>query len=161
MAARTGGAVLVGTPNFTELSSTMVANRDAGSPERLPVYQQGAIARWAAVPADLAQPATTWGPPRITYLQHASDPIVWWSPSLLLHQPDWLREPRGADVLPATRWLPWVTFWQVTADMVFSTGVPDGHGHVYKREYVDTWAAVTRPAGWTAADTTRLRKLID
>ena len=160
MAARTGGAVLVGTPNFTELSSTMVANRDAGSPERLPVYQQGAIARWAAVPADLAQPATTWGPPRITYLQHASDPIVWWSPSLLLHQPDWLREPRGADVLPATRWLPWVTFWQVTADMVFSTGVPDGHGHVYKREYVDTWAAVTQPAGWTAADTTRLRKLI-
>ena len=160
MAARTGGAVLVGTPNFTELSSTLVANRDAGSPERLPVYQDGAIARWAAVPADLAQPATTWGPPRITYLQHASDPIVWWSPNLLLHQPDWLREPRGADVLPATQWLPWVTFWQVTADMVYSTGVPDGHGHVYKREYVDAWAAVTQPAGWTAADTTRLRKLI-
>ncbi len=160
MAARTGGAVLVGTPNFTELSSTLVANRDAGSPERLPVYQQGAIARWAAVPADLAQPAGTWGPPRITYLQHASDPIVWWSPNLLLHRPDWLREPRGADVLSETQWLPWVTFWQVTADMVYSTGVPDGHGHVYKREYVDAWAAVTQPAGWTAADTARLRKLI-
>ncbi len=160
MAARTEGAVLVGTPNFTELSSTLVANRDAGSPERLPVYQQGATARWAAVPADLSQPAGTWGPPRITYLQHASDPIVWWSPSLLLHRPDWLREPRGADVLPATQWLPWVTFWQVTADMVYSTGVPDGHGHVYKREYVDAWAAVTQPAGWTADDTTRLRKLI-
>jgi uncharacterized membrane protein len=160
MAARTGGAVLVGTPNFTELSSTLVADRDVGSPERLPVYQHGAIARWAAVPADLAHPAATWGPPRITYLQHASDPIVWWSPSLLLHQPDWLREPRGADVLPATQWLPWVTFWQVTADMVYSTGVPDGHGHVYKREYVDAWAAVTQPAGWTAANTTRLRKLI-
>ena len=84
---------------------------------------------------------------------------MWWSPSLLLHQPDWLREPRGADVLPATQWLPWVTFWQVTADMVYSTGVPDGHGHVYKKEYVDAWAAVTQPAGWTAADTTRLRKL--
>ncbi len=160
MAARTGGAVLVGTPNFTQLWSAMVVDRDAGSPERLPVYENGAIARWAAVPADLAQPATTWGPPRITYLQHASDPIVWWSPSLLLHQPDWLREPRGADVLPATQWLPWVTFWQVTADLVFSTGVPDGHGHVYKRDYVDAWEAVTQPAGWTAADTTRLRKLI-
>ena len=123
-----------------------MADRDADSLERLPVYQHGAIARWAAVPPDLAQPATTWGPPRITYLQHASDPIVWWSPDLLLHQPDWLREPRGADVLPATQWLPWVTFWQVTADMVYSTGVPDGHGHVYKREYVDAWAAVTQPA---------------
>jgi len=160
MATRTGGAVLVGTPNFTELSSTLVADRDAGSPERLPVYQAGAIARWAAVPADLAHPATTWDAPRIAYLQHASDPIVWWSPNLLLHRPDWLTEPRGEDVLPATQWLPWVTFWQVTADMVYSTGVPDGHGHVYKREYVDAWAAVTQPAGWTAADTTRLRKLI-
>ena len=65
MAARTGGAVLVGTPNFTELWSTMVVGRDAGSPERLPVYQQGAVARWAAVPADLAQPEATWGPPRM------------------------------------------------------------------------------------------------
>ncbi|MEV6401176.1 alpha/beta-hydrolase family protein, partial [Streptomyces sp. NPDC051907] len=26
-------------------------------------------------------------------------------------------------------WLPFVTFWQVTADLPFSTGVPDGHGH--------------------------------
>ncbi len=149
LAARTAGAVLAGTPNFTELWKSLVDDRDPGSLERLPVYQKGAIARWAATPADLAQPASTWGTTRVTYLQHASDPIVWWSGDLLLHKPDWLREPRGADVLPATRWLPWVTFWQVTADMVFSTGVPDGHGHVYKKEYVDAWAAVTQPAGWT------------
>ncbi len=160
MAAQTGGAVLVGTPNFTELWTTLTANRDQGSLERLPVYQQGATARWAATPADLAQPATPWSTPRIAYLQHASDPIVWWSPNLLLHSPDWLREPRGADVLPATQWLPWVTFWQVTADMVFSTGVPDSHGHVYLKEYVDAWAAVAQPTGWTAADTSRLRDLI-
>ena len=59
------------------------------------------------------------------------------------------------------RWLPWVTFWQVTADMVFSTGVPDGHGHVYKKEYVDAWAAVFQPPGWSADDTTRLRAMIN
>ena len=131
MAARTGGAVLAGTPNFTELWGTLVAGRDAGSPERLPVYDGGRTARFAAAPYDLTQPATPWDTPRMAYLQHASDPIVWWSGDLLLHQPDWLREPPGADVLPAMRWLPWVTFWQVTADMVFSTGVPEGHGHVY------------------------------
>jgi len=160
MAARTGGAVLAGTPNFTELWSTLVADRDDGSLERLPVYERGVTARWAATPHDLTQPPTTWSTPRMAYLQHASDPIVWWSPNLLLHEPDWLREPRGSDVLPEIRWLPWVTFWQLTADLVFSTGVPDGHGHVYKKEYVDAWAAVTQPAGWTADDTNRLRKML-
>jgi uncharacterized membrane protein len=160
MRARTSGALLAGTPNFTELWASLVRQRDAGSPEWLPVYQQGRAVRWAASPADLAQPPTPWETPRIAYLQHASDPIVWWSGDLLLHQPDWLREPPGPDVLPAMRWLPWVTFWQVTADMVFSTGVPDGHGHVYQKEYVDAWAAVLQPDGWTAADTAAVREAI-
>jgi uncharacterized membrane protein len=154
--ARTSGAVLVGTPNFTALWTSLVDDRDAGSPEVLPVYQDGRAVRWAADPPDLERPPTPWSSPRIVYLQHASDPIVWWSGDLLLHQPDWLREPPGRDVLPAMRWLPWVTFWQVTADMVFSTGVPDGHGHVYLDAYVDAWAAVLQPPDWTAADTSNL-----
>ena len=58
------------------------------------------------------------------------------------------------------RWIPWVTFWQTTADMVFSTGVPPGHGHKYKQDYVDAWVAVAQPSGWTADDTARLRALI-
>jgi uncharacterized membrane protein len=160
MRAGSDGAVLAGTPNFTALWASLVRNRDAGSPEYLPVYQQGAGARWAGVPADLAKPATPWNAPRIAYLQHASDPIVWWSGDLLLHKPDWLREPRGPDVLPAMHWIPWVTFWQVTADMVYSTGVPDGHGHVYLKEYVDAWAAVLQPDGWTPADTANVRAVI-
>jgi uncharacterized membrane protein len=157
MRAHTSGAVLAGTPNFTALWKVLVDQRDAGSHEVLPVYQQGRAARWAGSPADLGQPTTPWDTPRITYLQHASDPIVWWSGDLLLHQPDWLREPPGPDVLPAMNWVPWVTFWQVTADMVFSTGVPDGHGHVYQKEYVDAWAAVLQPDGWTPADTDKVR----
>ena len=160
MADRTDGAVLAGTPNFTDLWATITEQRDAGSPERVPVYEQGRTARFAAVPPDLAQPATPWSSPRVAYLQHSSDPIVWWSPKLLFERPDWLAEPRGPDVLPAMVWLPYITFWQVTADMVHSTGVPDGHGHVYKQEYVDGWAAVTQPTGWTPADTERLRALI-
>ena len=96
----------------------------------------------------------------MAYLQHASDPIVWWSPNLLLHEPDWLREPRGSDVLPEIRWLPWVTFWQLTADLVFSTGVPDGHGHVYTTQYVDAWASVLQPLGWTDGQADRLRDIL-
>jgi uncharacterized membrane protein len=42
-----------------------------------------------------------------------------------------LREPLGPDVDPGMRWLPFVTFWQVTLDMVFSADVPSGFGHAY------------------------------
>jgi uncharacterized membrane protein len=57
-------------------------------------------------------------------------------------------------------WLPFVTFWQVTADLVFAVGVPDGDGHKYEADYVNGWADVTQPPGWTAADTSRLRELV-
>jgi uncharacterized membrane protein len=40
---------------------------------------------------------------------------------------------------------------------MFSTGVPDGHGHKYEADYVNGWAAVAQPPGWTDADTERLR----
>jgi uncharacterized membrane protein len=35
-----------------------------------------------------------------------------------------------------------VTFWQVTADLLFATGVPAYHGHKYTSEYVDGWNTV-------------------
>jgi hypothetical protein len=57
----------------------------------------------------------------VLYLQHASDPIVWWSPRLIWDEPDWLGEPHGQDVLGAMVWIPLVTFWQVAADL------PAGH----------------------------------
>jgi uncharacterized membrane protein len=94
------------------------------------------------------------------YLQNGSDPIVWWSPRLILSQPDWLRGEPAPDVSEDMAWLPFVTFWQVTADLVFSTGVPDGHGHKYEADYADGWARVAQPPGWTDADTQRLRELI-
>jgi uncharacterized membrane protein len=77
-----------------------------------------------------------------------------------LHRPDWLRGTRGPDVSPSMFWMPFVTFWQVTADLVFSTGVPDGHGHHYTADYVNGWADVAQPWAWTASDTERLRQLI-
>jgi uncharacterized membrane protein len=157
---RTDGVLWAGPPNFNALWRAAVAARESGSPEWLPVYQDGRVVRFADAAPDLQEPPGSWGDPRVAYLQNASDPIVWWSPNLILGHPDWLRGERGPDVSPSMFWMPFVTFWQVTADLVFSTGVPDGHGHKYSADYVDGWAAVAQPQGWTTDDTERLRDLI-
>ena len=159
MAARTDGALWVGNPNFTKQWSEITADRDAGSREILPVVDDGRYVRFAGRPDDL-EIGTPWAEPRVVYWQHASDPITWWSPNLVLHQPDWLREERGVDVDPGVRWFPFVTFWQTTFDMVFSTDVPQGYGHNYGEDSVELWAEILQPEGWTDSDTERLRDIV-
>jgi uncharacterized membrane protein len=158
---RVDGMLLVGPPNRNMMWKEIVTNRDAGSHEVLPTYEQGATVRFANDPAaDLDKPLANWDKPHVVYLQHPSDPIVWWAPRLILNRPDWLAEPRGHDVLPSMRWIPFVTFWQVTADMAFSTGVPAGHGHNYGAQTVDAWVDIVPPDGWTADRTAALTEII-
>nr|WP_296773898.1 alpha/beta-hydrolase family protein [Rhodococcus sp. (in: high G+C Gram-positive bacteria)] len=159
MVARTDGALWVGNPNFTKQWSEITADRDAGSREILPVVAGGRYVRFAGRPDEL-ELGSAWDASRVVYWQHASDPITWWSPNLVLHQPDWLREERGVDVDPGVRWFPFVTFWQTTFDMVFSTDVPQGYGHNYGEDAVDMWAEILQPDGWGAEDTERLRNII-
>jgi uncharacterized membrane protein len=97
----------------------------------------------------------------VVYLQYPSDPITWWSPRLIVRRPDWLAERRGADVLPSTRWYPFVTFWQVSADMAFANGVPAGHGHNFGASPVPAWAQIAPPDGWTPDRTAALTGIID
>lgn len=158
---RTSGAIFAGPPNFNTLFREFADARDQGSLEIAPVYRDGRTVRFDDHPGPPIEPASvTWDGPRVLYLQHPSDPIVWWTPRLLLTEPDWLREPRGHDVLGTVRWLPFITFWQVTADLPFATGVPGGHGHKYTSEYVDAWATVLQPADWTEAKVARLREIV-
>ena len=157
---RTDGVLWAGPPNFNDLWRDIVAAREDTSPEWLPVVDEGRTVRFADEAPDLERPTGAWGDPRLVYLQNASDPIVWWSPQLILSRPDWLEGERGPDVSESTVWLPFITFWQVSADMAFSTGVPDGHGHSYRADYVNGWAEVAQPPGWTDADTERLRPMI-
>ncbi len=158
---RTAGVVFAGPPNFNVLYREFTDDRDAGSEEVQPVYRDGRTIRFTDNPqAGVPPEGQPWDGTRVLYIQHASDPIVWWSPRLIFNKPDWLREPRGPDVVGAVRWIPLITFWQVTADLPFATGVPNGHGHVYTGEYVDAWADVLRPSGWTPADATELRGLV-
>lgn len=153
MLERTDGAVWTGTPGFTPIAGELTRTREHGSLQIAPVVGGGRHIRFATAPADLLRPlrpigapeAAPFGPweaPRIAYVQHASDPVVWWSPRLLWEKPDWLRERAGRDVSPAVRWFPWITFWQLAADMPLSGEVGGGHGHSYHEELVAVWAGV-------------------
>ena len=158
----------VGPPNESRLWRDLTVRRDPGTPEVRPRYDNGRIVRFAQAwnSAEIASiSAPPWGRTRVLYLQHASDPVVWWAPELFVREPDWLTEPPGFDRSPSMRWYPIVTFFQVTADMAGnvtdSTGVPPGHGHKYGDTQLDGWVAVAAPPGWTLFDTDRIRRSLD
>ena len=154
------GALLEG-PTFTNpLRNEFTDDRDAASPAWLPVYERGQVVRFEDGPGDFDDVPGAWRHPRVAYLQNATDPISFFSLDLLWKPPDWLDQPRGPDVSPDMTWIPAVTFWQVLADLAFSTGVPDGHGHSYGVFAVDGWAAVAAPPGWTSDDTARLKQAV-
>jgi uncharacterized membrane protein len=154
----------VGPPQESSLWSGLVRRRDPDTREVEPRYDNGRTVRFsqATDASDIAKiAAPPWEDPRVLFLQHASDPIIWWSPNLLFSQPDWLIEPPGADRTASMRWYPIITFWQVGADMTNASGVPGGHGHNYGDSVLDGWAAVVPPDGWTDTDTERIRVALD
>lgn len=147
MIERVDGAVWSGLPRFTEFWRSLVPFRRRGTPEIAPVVDDGRHVRFATRPQDLVTdvngvPFGEWHRPRIVVAQHASDPVVWWSPELMWRKPDWAKEKAGLDVSRNLRWLPWVTFWQVASDMPQSVAVPGGHGHRYVEDMLHHWAAV-------------------
>jgi len=154
----------VGPPNASPLWRGITARRDPGTPEVEPRYDNGRTVRFSQAndTADIVTDTDTpWEGTRVLFLQHASDPIVWWSGDLVFNRPDWLREPPGRDRTPLMRWYPIVTFWQVAADMTNAGSVPGGHGHNYGEYVLDGWAAVAPPDGWTAKDTDRIRAALE
>ena len=161
MANRTDGVLLAGSPAFNELNREFTHGRDPATPEVQPVYRDGRVVRFSNDPAAAIPPESQpWDGARVLYLQHASDPIVWLSPDLILHRPDWLTEPAGPDVTEEMVWIPFVTFWQVTMDMLEPVDTPPGHGHTYTLEFVDGWSAVLDPPGWTNEKADLLRTII-
>jgi uncharacterized membrane protein len=157
---RTSGVLWVGPTNSNPLWSRFTSGRDPGSPEWQPVYQGGRTVRWAWTPAQLDTEGPGWQQPKVVYLQNTSDPIVWWSWGLAVHQPDWLRGTHPPDVSSAMHWYPLVTFWQVAADLALATAVPPGHGHTYgTAQAAAAWASLIAPPGWTPQQTTELGTL--
>jgi uncharacterized membrane protein len=154
----------VGPPQASTIWRALVDRRDPGTTEVSPRYDNGRTVRFsqAVSPADIEQDAAPpWEGTRVLFLQHSSDPIVWWGPELLFSRPDWLVEPPGEDRSRAMRWYPFVTFSQVGADTFTAAGMPGGHGHNYGFSVLDGWAAVAPPDGWTEEDTDRLRVVLE
>jgi uncharacterized membrane protein len=161
MANLTSGVLFSGPPSFNTLFGDFRDHRQPGSPEVQPVYQDGRIVRFSNDPAAGIPPTgQPWNGARVLYLLHPSDPVVWWSPDLIFSEPDWTGQSPGRDVLGAMFWVPFITFWLVSADLPFAASVPAGHGHVYTAEFVDGWNAVLRPAGITPAELATLRGII-
>lgn len=159
--SRVDGALWIGPPNFNALWRDLTARRDPGTPQWLPIVERGRTVRFASTPQHLERPRGEWERPRVVYLQNASDPVVWWSPNLILRQPDWLREPRGEGVHPSVRWFPFVTFTQVTVDLMYDASLVEvPHGHRYGAVIGDAWAAIVPPDDWSADDMARLRDVL-
>jgi uncharacterized membrane protein len=154
------GALMVGPPFVSELWNKLVANRDPGSSPSTPVYQGGRTVRFTNQDnaLDLPGDEDEWGETRVVYLQHASDPVVFFSPSLFFNQPDWLLDgQRAAEISEDFHYARLITGWQVMMDLPAAGSIPEGYGHLYTRQAnAEAWIAVTRPEGWTASDTERL-----
>jgi uncharacterized membrane protein len=98
---------------------------------------------------------------RHVYIQYASDPMVFFSPSLLFKSPAWLNGQRGPDVSPDLQWYPVVTFLKIAFDLPIAIGVPPGSGHNYSpASYIDAWVAVTDPEDWSPEVNKRLVELV-
>lgn len=158
------GAFMSGPPFVNPLHNEIEQNRDSGSPAWLPVFENGRTVQFTSSGSQIdAVVDSDWGPTRLVYLQHSSDPVVFFNQDLALEEPEWLLPgQRGPDIPEQMTWVPLVTFWQVALDLPAAGSVPVGHGHMYsKQSNAEAWAAMTRPKGWTAQDTQRLVKQMD
>lgn len=153
------GAVWSGPPFPSRVWADLTSDRNPDSPSWLPTFRDGSMVRFTARENFLNAWGTRWSPMRFVYIQHASDPMIFFEPTMFFRKPEWLVGKRGPDVSPYFRWLPIVTFLQTAFDLPMATSVPHGYGHNYAASsYIDAWLAVTDPPDWKPADTSRLKE---
>jgi hypothetical protein len=113
----------------------LVYGESLGAWAGLRAYPNGGIADrvngalWVGVPGGLPPGARTG---HQVVLNHPDDPVPSWSPSLIVRPP--AERPGGH-----RHWLPFVTFWQSTADVISAERTPSGFGHRYGAELLDSW----------------------
>ena len=155
------GAFWVGMPFPNASWQHIQAERNPGSTAWLPQYRDGSVVRFTGQHNQLAQGHAPWGKYRVVYLQYASDAVTFYEPSTLWRKPQWLRGARGPDVSPDMRWLPGITFLQLSVDLMQATRTPVGYGHVYAFEhYLDGWAALTDAPDWTPEQLQALKEAV-
>lgn len=154
------GALWSGPPFANSLWREITDSRKPDSPAWLPMVGDGSIVRFTSQTNHLNIAGAKWGRLRIVYLQHASDPIVFFDMQAAFREPDWMVGTRGPDVSAELTWYPIVTFVQLLLDMATAILPPLGFGHTYEPDgYIDSWLEVSDPEGWSDDDTAKLRAL--
>ena len=118
------GAFWAGPPFAGTVWAGITAGRNPGSPARLPEFRDGAMVQFMNQDGIATPKGGAWGDMRLLYLQHASDPMVYFSPMLAFRRPDWLGDDRGRDISEYFDWYPLVTFLQVGFDVPMATSAP-------------------------------------
>lgn len=155
------GVLWMGPPNSSTIWNSLVSRRDPGTTEVEPTYADGLLVRFSENPGEFREGVGEWLSPRILYVQHATDPVVWWNSDLLFQRPDWLEEEPGEGRHPDMTYLPIGTFWQVTADLGNAVGGGQGYGHLYDSEIIDGWATITERPGWDEEAAEKFQRLHD
>jgi uncharacterized membrane protein len=157
------GALMSGPPFVNPLHDEVTDTRQPGTPPWQPIYREGSTIRFTAEQYGLDKGSAPWGPTRLVYLQHNSDPVVFFDQRLAFEEPDWLLEgQRGPDISPNMAWVPLVTMWQVALDLPGAGAVPEGFGHLYTaRANLDAWLGITQAEGWTPQRTDALVAFMD
>ncbi|WP_226661858.1 alpha/beta hydrolase [Microbulbifer aggregans] len=152
------GALWTGPPFRSDTWRMVTAHRDEGSPAWLPSFRGGSVVRFGNHFGGYEKGEQPWGDFRIAYLQHGSDPIVFFDPAAAWRKPAWMDKPRARDVSPDLKWYPIVTMLQLGMDM--HAGIaPMGYGHSYAPEdYVHAWYQLTEPQGWDEASLKLLKE---
>ncbi|MEM1429737.1 MAG: alpha/beta-hydrolase family protein [Pseudomonadota bacterium] len=154
------GAFWAGSPFVSRVWERVRNNREPGSPVWRPKFGNGSLVRVTNQDNVLDDAGfTPWGPMRLVFLHYGSDPIVNFDVATFWRAPAWLRHERPPDIPEEMQWYPFVTAFQVMLDMTTALGV-EGFGHFYVADdYIDAWAALTDPPGWSGARADELRRL--
>lgn len=147
-------ALWVGPTYNNPIRTPLIRVRDRDSPTWRPRIGDGQDVEFTNSPGELL---AVEGVP-VVYLQHPSDPVGWWSWSTMWERPLWLEGERGYDVPDRARWFPFVTWAQASTDLIAGFDAAAGHGHNYNNAFVQAWAAVAAPEGWTDVDTRALAR---
>ena len=152
---------MAGAARSNVIHAQLTRQRDPESLVRLPVFERGRTVRFFSRDPDQPVLPAEWLAPRIVYLQHGSDPVAFWSIDALWWPPEWTTQPRAFDVPDGLRWFPIVSSVQSVGDFLDQLGPPAGFGHDYSTGYVQGWASVAPPEGWTQGDTERLERFVE
>jgi uncharacterized membrane protein len=152
------GALWSGPPFLSRIWSVVTRRRQPGSPQWRPIFGDSSAIRFMTQDGFPDLGDVRWGVLRVVYLQHASDPMTFFSKDLAYKSPDWLGPNRGRDVSPHLRWFPIVSFFQIAFDIPMATSVPLGYGHKFSpADYIDAWIEVTQPNNWSDSDAAKVK----